>query len=93
MAAKVSDGSKIYIPRFGEDSPIVISDSGIAGSTGAINVNSAGAQELDSLQGIGPVTAEKIISSRPYGSVNDLLEKKVVSEKVFNQIKDKITMN
>jgi len=93
MAAKVSDGSKIYIPRFGESVQATVLSSGIAGNTGAINLNSASSQELDSLSGIGPVTAEKIISGRPYSSINDLLEKKVVSEKVFNQIKDKISTN
>ena len=93
MAAKVSDGSKIYIPRLGESVQADVSNSGIVGNTGSISINSSGAQELDSLPGIGPVTAEKIISSRPYGSVNDLLDKKVVSEKVFNQIKDKISTN
>ncbi|PIZ98145.1 MAG: transporter, partial [Candidatus Levybacteria bacterium CG_4_10_14_0_2_um_filter_35_8] len=79
------------MPKFGESVQAAVSNSGIAGNTGAINVNSASAQELDSLPGIGPVTAEKIISGRSYTSINDLLEKKVVSEKVFNQIKDKIT--
>jgi len=93
MAAKVSDGTKIYIPKFGESVQAAVSNSGIAGNTGAINVNSASAQELDSLPGIGPVTAEKIISGRSYTSINDLLEKKVVSEKVFNQIKDEIIVN
>ena len=93
MAAKVSDGSKIYIPRLGESVQADVSNSGIVGNTGSISINSSGAQELDSLPGIGPVTAEKIISSRPYGSINDLLDKKVVSEKVFNQIKDKISTN
>ena len=93
MAAKVLDGSKIYIPKFGEILLAPAVNSGIIGNTALINISSAGAQELDSLPGIGPVTAAKIMNNRPYASVDDLLAKKVVSEKVFNQIKDKITVN
>jgi DNA uptake protein ComE-like DNA-binding protein len=37
-----------------------------------IDLNSASEKELDSLPGVGPATAKKIIAGRPYGSVSDL---------------------
>lgn len=91
LAAKLTDGGKIYIPKAGENSG-GIGGSGSTGSltTGQININSASESELDSLPGVGAVTAQKIISNRPYSSIEELLNKKVISSKVFSQIKEKI---
>lgn len=100
LAAKLSDGAKIYIPRAGEaQNPATnLTQTGvpqgvIVGSETLVNVNSATGAELDTLPGIGPVTAEKIINNRPYSSVDELLSRKVVTDKIFSQIKDKITAN
>jgi competence protein ComEA len=60
---------------------------------GQININSASEKELDNLPAIGAVTAQKIIAGRPYGSVEELLQKKIVGKKAFEQIKDKIMAN
>ena len=46
-----------------------------------IDLNSASSEELDTLPGIGQVTATKIISNRPYTSINDLLTKKIVKKR------------
>lgn len=84
LAEKIIDGGKLYIPRIGESS---------AGqSAGKINVNLASATELDSLPGIGKVTAEKIIEARPFKSVEDLKTKKVVSSSTFEKIKDLVSV-
>lgn len=95
MAAKLSDGMKIYIPRLGE-SLAVMTTAGtqqVAGlATSSISVNTGSAAELDSLPGIGVVTANKIISNRPYGSLDELTSKKAVSRSVFEKIKDKISL-
>lgn len=42
------------------------------------------------LKGIGEVTAAKIIKSRPYSGKDDLVKKKVLTEKVYGEIKDQI---
>lgn len=55
-----------------------------------ININEASLEELDTLIGIGLVTAQKIIDNRTYESINDLLDKKVISKTVFEKIKSKI---
>lgn len=88
LASKLVDGSKIYIPQKGEET--ILTSSGSV--EGAININSATAEQLDTLSGIGPTTAEKIINLRPYSSLEDLVTKKAVSQKVFDSIKDKISL-
>ena len=96
LAARLSDGSKIYIPRLGEvqneAKNIVQTGASIQNLDGLININTATVSQLDTLQGIGPVTADKIINNRPYRSVEELLSKKVLTSTVFSQIKDKLTV-
>lgn len=95
LAIKLSDGAKIYIPSVGEavSSSSVLSGSSQTGGGGdLVNINSSSQSQLESLPGIGPKTAEKIIAGRPYGYVDELLNKKIVGNKVFNQIKDKVTI-
>jgi competence protein ComEA len=89
LASKVSDGAKVYIPKAGEKSG---STGSTASQTNLININSATSQELDSLSGIGPATAEKLIQNRPYQTLDELVSKKVLTSKVFETIKDKISI-
>ncbi|MCR4305794.1 MAG: ComEA family DNA-binding protein [Candidatus Daviesbacteria bacterium] len=93
MAQKLSDGSKVYVPVVG-DSGVPVSGGTVAGTSTAakVNVNSATQTELEALPGIGPVTASKIISDRPYGGVEELLSKKVISKAVFEKIKDQLVI-
>lgn len=90
LAKKVSDGEKIYIPRQSDTT----ASSKVAGVSQvvdkAININTASVFELDSLPSIGKVTADKIVEGRPYGSIEELLSKKIVSKSVFEKIKEKI---
>lgn len=87
LAKKATDGLKIYIPRVGEE--IRVSDSGPAG--GVLNINTAGVSDLETLPGIGEVTAQKIIDARPYVEVSELLSRKILGQSVFEQIKDKVS--
>ncbi len=93
LATKLTDGAKVYIPIEGETESIK-STTGIKGSAmeGSININSASEGELDSLPGVGHATAQKIITGRPYSSVQELLDKKIVGAKVFGQIKDSVSV-
>jgi competence protein ComEA len=94
LATKLIDGSKIYLPILGEavgGATVLNASSGMTVDA-LVNVNTSSASDLDSLPGIGPVTAQKIIAGRPYGVVNELLDKKIVGAKVFDQIKDKVTV-
>jgi competence protein ComEA len=51
-----------------------------------VDLNTASQKDLESLKGIGPATAKKIIDSRPYKSVEDL-KKAGVSEKTIESLK------
>jgi competence protein ComEA len=93
LAAKLYDGAKVYIPRVGEVAQVTNSnDQNSIGSQPLININTASSDSLDSLPGVGPATVTKIVNGRTYSNINELLDKKVVSGKVFDQIKDKITV-
>jgi competence protein ComEA len=104
LAGKLVDGGKIYIPFLGDTTAVAQGGNTYsAGSTQAgqsvmgdssalININSASSAELDSLSGVGPATAEKIIANRPYEKIEDLLSKKAVGQSVFGKIKDKISV-
>ena len=55
-----------------------------------VDINSASAQELDQLPGVGPARAQAIIANRPYKGKDDLARRKVLPQNVYDQIKDKI---
>ena len=94
LALKLSDSMKIYIPFQGETDSASSGQaaSGVVQTSSLININSASLSELDTLPGIGPVTAQKITDGRPYSSIDDLLTKKIVKSSVFEKIKNKISV-
>jgi len=55
-----------------------------------MDLNSASEAELASLKGIGPVRAKAIVKGRPYKGKDELVQKKIVPQNVYNDIKDKI---
>lgn len=57
-----------------------------------VNINTAPKEELDKLPGIGPVKAQAIIESRPFGTPEDIMKVKGIKQKQFDQIKDMITV-
>ncbi|MBI3981227.1 ComEA family DNA-binding protein [Candidatus Microgenomates bacterium] len=93
LAAKLIDGQKIYVP-FEKENYSTANNSNISPdfNNRLININSASSQELEELPGVGEVTAQKIIESRPYETIGQLLEKKIVGKSVFEKIKDQITV-
>lgn len=101
LAQSMVDGVKIYVPLQGEEKEVSPNFSSSAVSTdqgqvigvetqGMININNASASELDSLWGIGEKRATDIIGNRPYGSIDELLTKKIIPSNVFERIKDQI---
>ena len=60
-----------------------------------VNVNSATANELDALPGIGPATAAAIVRARtakPFASAEELQTRGLVSPKVFADLRDLVTV-
>jgi competence protein ComEA len=99
LAAKLQDAQLITVPRRGEGaagSPPTTSAPGTsAAATGPINLNTASAAELDTLPGIGPATAAKIIASReekPFASVDDLVTRKLVTPTILAKFRSQVTV-
>ncbi|WP_172169787.1 ComEA family DNA-binding protein [Brevibacterium sp. CT2-23B] len=68
---------------------------GAPGQAGKVDLNTADATTLETLPGVGPVTAEAIISHRtqqPFASVDDLLLVKGIGPKTFESLKDLVTV-
>lgn len=87
LSQKIYDGQKIFIPETNSSN-----SSNLTNLSNLISLNQATEQELDSLPGIGLVTARKIISARPYQSISELLEKHLINQATFTKIKDKISL-
>ena len=97
-ASFVEDGQKIIIPVKGSDGTGDL-DTTAASSTavenGLININTASADELKTLNGIGDVMAEKILeyrSSRAFKSKEDIMSVDGIGSKIYEKIKDRITV-
>jgi DNA uptake protein ComE-like DNA-binding protein len=55
-----------------------------------VDINSASANELKTVAGIGEADAKKIIENRPYKSKDELVQKKVMPKATYDKIKDQI---
>jgi competence protein ComEA len=92
LAAKVQDAEAIRVPRRGD----AASAADAAASDGAvIDLNTATAAQLDTLPGIGPATAAKIVAARqqaPFTAVDDLVSRKLVSASVLAGFRDRVTV-
>ena len=77
LAAKLSDGLQLVVPRRGTVNTSAEASGGIAqGSSGPVSLSSATVEQLDRLDGIGPALAARIVAWRSqhggFGSVADL---------------------
>jgi DNA uptake protein ComE-like DNA-binding protein len=55
-----------------------------------MDINSASEKDLATLPGVGEARAKAIVKGRPYKGKNELADKKIVPQKVYDDIKDKI---
>ena len=55
-----------------------------------LNINSAKAEELKALPGIGDAYSEKIIKGRPYKRKDELVQRKIIPAATYDKVKDQI---
>jgi competence protein ComEA len=98
LARVLEDGEQIDIP-YSAGASIVIPTPGIeviTSSSELIDINTAAQFELESLPGIGPTTAQKIIEYReangPFASIEDIVNVSGIGPGTFERIKDLITV-
>lgn len=91
LARFVSDGEQIVVPAVGE-APVAAAGT----SGGLVNLNTADAATLDTLPGVGPATAAKIIAWREqngrFASIEDLLDVGGIGPSKFDALKDLVTV-
>ena len=129
LAARLTDGDKVYIPIQGEqkssfvnnsepagiithlisDSSYISSDSAdsakVSGNSenakgitadGLVNINTATSAQLQTLSGVGPVTAQRIIEFREsaggFARIEDIMRVSGIGTKTFEGLRDKITI-
>jgi len=95
LARMLVDGEQVLVPGPGEVAPAGSSSSSSSG-TGLVNLNSASAQELDGLPGVGEVLAGRIVAWREengmFGSVDDLGEVQGIGPKVLENLRELVTV-
>jgi competence protein ComEA len=99
LAAVLHDGDQVVVPSRDDPGPVVGSSgpgrSSAPATAGPIDLNRATVSELDALPGIGPVTANKIVSAReeqPFSAVDELRSRKIVGAATFDKIKDLVVV-
>lgn len=101
LAVTLQDGEKIWIPTLPPQStslttPNVAQQPSPERVTKLVNINTASQEELETLPGIGPVLAQRIIAYRtehgPFKTIEEILNVVGIGSKTFEKIKDLITV-
>jgi competence protein ComEA len=102
LARALDDGEQLDIPFVAGASPVIGTEVPLLGSTAIpssaelININTASQTELETLPGIGPTTAQKIIQYReqngPFINTQDIINVSGIGPGTYERIKDLITV-
>ena len=83
LSMRLRDEDRVVVPRLGERSPL-------------LDINTATAEQLEELPGIGPVYSAAIVEGRergsPYETTQDLVARDVIPEHVYDRIRELITV-
>lgn len=95
LARPLADGEHIYVPHQDEENlPVEIPERQPA-ALGKVNINTAGSTELETLPGIGPVTAQRILDHReangPFAQIEEIMDVTGIGPATFEGMKDLIT--
>jgi len=95
LSKKIVDEEFIYILVEGEENEVYEVTN--TESDGLVNINIASKQELESLIGIGPALADRIINYRnekgKFSSIEEIMNVKGIGEKKYEELSSKITIN
>lgn len=93
MARVLDDGEQIIV---GAEAPQASSGGSAAGQPGKINLNQATTEQLETLPGVGPVTAQSILAWRDqngrFASVDDLLDVDGIGEATLAKLRDLVSV-
>ena len=99
LAQELADQQHVHVPRQGEENPppaVSGGESGGGATGGLVNINTATQAELETLPGIGPVTAARIIAYRetngPYERIEDIQDVPGIGPATFEGLKELITV-
>jgi len=101
LARALADGEQVVVPERGSgNAPTASGTTGTTGSTGTtgtqVNINLASTSELETLPGIGPVIAQRIIEYReqhgPFRTTADLQKVSGIGPKTFESIEPYVTV-
>ncbi len=109
LARAVADGEQVHVPAPGEQilpgafgstiGPVGgqgVTGGAAAAAPGRVNLNTAGLAELDTLPGVGPVLAQRILDWRRehgrFTSVDELGEVSGIGERLLAQLADRVTL-